>query len=71
MATATVKDGVLTITVPFQAEGKVTASKKNILHATTELGTPDALFVNVGTKKVFVQVNAYSVREIKEAPKAK
>ena len=61
-AVASVKDGILTIQVPFDGKGKVTASRKNVLHASTEAGTPDALSIQVDGKRVFVQVNAWSVR---------
>ena len=71
MSKASVKDGVLYVEVPFNPEGKPTASRKNVLHATTEVGTPDALFITQGNKKVQIQVNAWSVRTAEVTPKAK
>lgn len=71
MAKAYVKDGSLFIEVPFSMEGKLTASRKNVLHATTELGTPDALVIKVNNVQVQIQVNAYSKRVVQEAPKGK
>ena len=71
MAKATVKDDTLFVEVPFSLEGKLTASRKNVLHATTELGTPDALTIQVGGKTITIQVNAYSRRVIQAVPKIK
>ena len=71
MARATIKDNTLYVEIPFSAEGKVTASKKNLLHATTENGTPDALSIEEKGRKIFVQVNAYSKRVKQAAPAAK
>ena len=71
MATATVKDGNLTVVVPFSVKGKTTTSRKNVLHATTEAGTPDALTIKVDGLSIQIQLNAYSRRVAAEAPKAK
>ena len=71
MAKAIIKDNVLYVEVPFSMEGKATASRKNTIHATTESGTPDALSLQFGGKKIIVQLNAYSHREAKEEAKAK
>jgi len=48
MAKATVKDGTIFIEVPFSVEGSVSKSRKSIIHATTEQGTPDALTIEHG-----------------------
>lgn len=71
MAKAFVKDGTLFVEVAFVLDGKKTASRKNVIHATTEPGTIDALVINVGGRKVTVQLNAYSAYVAKEAPVAK
>ena len=71
MAKATVKDGTIFIEVPFSVEGSVSKSRKSIIHATTEQGTPDALTIEHGGKKIIVQVNAYSKRIPGKAPAIK
>ena len=71
MAKAHVKDGILYVEVPFSAEGKMTASRKNVLHASTEAGTPDALSITVNGKRTFIQVNAWSQRVPEVAPAIK
>lgn len=71
MAKAYVKDGTLYVEAPFVLDGKKTASRKNVIHATTEPGTQDALTITVGGKKVTIQLNAYSAYVLKEAPVAK
>ena len=73
-ATAQVKDNRLLIDVPFSIEGKTTMSRKNVLHATTEANTDDALTIQLNGKKIIIQVNAWSRREpkpLKEAKKEK
>ena len=71
MAKAYVKDGVIYVEAPFLVEGKLTASRKNVLHATTEAGTPDALTIQVGNKKMWVQLNVWSPAVKKEVAVAK
>jgi len=71
MAKAFVKDDTLFVEVPFSMTGKTSASRKSVLHATTEQGTLDALSIKIGEKTIVVQVNAYSKRVPQAAPKAK
>ena len=71
MAKAFVKDGVLHVEVAFTMEGKKTASRKNVIHATTEPGTPDALTIQHGGRKITIQLNAYSPYVAQEAPAIK
>ena len=71
MAKAFVKDNVLFVEVPFKLDGKKTASRKNVIHATTEPGTIDALTINVSGHKVIIQLNAYSAYVAQVAPVAK
>lgn len=70
MAKAYVKDGNLYVETPFDMEGKLTASRKNLLHSTTEAGTPDALSIQMNGTKVMVQLNAWSIRVAKTEAKA-
>ena len=71
MAKAHVKDGVLYVECVFVLDGKKTTSRKNVIHSTTEPGTPDALTFTHGGKKITVQLNAYSAYEKQEAPAIK
>lgn len=61
----TKKNGMLTITIPLDEKGRVSASTKTILHATGQVKEA------VGDKVATVAVNVYSANPDYVAPKKK
>lgn len=61
MATARVENGMLFVELPWNSEGKTSASRKSTRYATTEDGN-GGLVIEVDGKPIKIQVNAWGDR---------